>query len=431
MRDPLGSIEFTDTKAERTLSGSLSPENFLYTTCAQQLVNDRQLISYDFEGQRKIISPKTLFVTYPYEWCNAQFIDAANLTLDISEKVLRAGYELKDASAWNVIFNACSPIFCDHLSFQKIERRQWWSFGQFVRHFILPLGVAKIIGLNAQNIFKLNRDGLTPEMAVNLLGIKRFFTRFWLLTIKTKTAASPNLAPKKGTKTVHHNLYPICRWFLTGASGRHSGSSNWSDYTQHRDHYLPATATQKKKTVHDWLVRISPNWVTDLGCNTGEFSKLAANSGAQVVSIDLDHDSIQNLYLSCEDQQIYPVIANLDDLYGGRGWGGREFAGLRDRLEHHSEVVLMLALIHHLAISSAIPYSEIFNLAALTTKRYLIVELLEHTDSMVVLLARQRDRMPEDFTLVKQLQTLEIYFSVLEQVPLVGSTRQLLLLEKK
>jgi formyltetrahydrofolate hydrolase len=91
----------------------------------------------------------------------------------------------------------------------------------------------------------------------------------------------------------------------------------------------------------------------------------------------------------------------------------------------------MLALIHHLAISSAIPYSEIFNLAAQTTKRYLIVELLEHTDPMVVLLARQRDRMPEDFTLVKQLQTLEIHFSVLEQVPLVGSTRQLLLLEKK
>lgn len=391
-----------------------------------------ELLEFSFSGAREMVSPRIPFVSYPDEWCNAQLIDAADLTLTISEKVLSARVEIKDASAWNIIFNGCKPVFCDHLSFQAIESKHWWAFGQYIRHFILPLCLAKYCDFEARNSFKIARDGIAPESARNLIGPKRFLTRYWLLMFGSwaNHGSTGQKSAVKRLQTHHKNLYAITRWFLKGVALLRLRQSTWLGYTEDRSHYSEAALHAKYKGVKAWLQKLTPTWVIDIGCNTGEFSKLAVSCGSKVVAIDSDHESIQILYLSSKGQPVYPVVANLEDLQGGRGWSGEEFPGLLTRLNGHADMLLMLAVIHHLAISSSIPYERIANLAARMTKTYVIAELLSENDQLVMNLAKQRNRNSHEFTLQKQMEAFRHHFEIVEQIPLPGLTRNLVLMAK-
>lgn len=436
MRDPSGRVDLSGDRVTRVLYDGLPAGHFLESPIAKDLLKSAALVPYEISADRRTIyASKVPFVTYPYEWCNEQLRDAADLTLTISEAVLDAGFELKDASAWNIIFDGVRPIFCDHLSFEQIRGRQWWAFAQFVRHFVLPLTLARFRKLGARESFKLNRDGLTPEQAKDLMGLRRFATRFWPLMLTGKAGAGSKLdkkTPVSAEGSFHRNLYALLRWFLKGASAK-DAKSTWGDYTQERAHYTDAASDFKRKLVGHWLVQCAPEWVIDFGCNTGEFSNLALEAGARVIAIDLDHEAIQKLYrqLKVKGVPVYPVVANLDDLSGGRGWAGREFPGLVMRLTGSSDVAMMLALVHHLAISASVPYSEIAKLAAQMTKKYVIVELLDASDPLVVLLAQQRDRSPAEFGIEKQKEAFLSLFEMIDEQPVPGSQRVLCLMKKR
>ena len=128
-----------------------------------------------------------------------------------------------------------------------------------------------------------------------------------------------------------------------------------------------------------------PRWVLDLGANTGEFTLLAAQHGARVIAVDSDHECIERLYLeTCRSPNyataIHPVVAQLDDLCGGRGWRGREAPGLVDRLAGQCDIVMMLGLLHHLMLACAIPVGEIAAFAAELSRDTLIVEAVSERD---------------------------------------------------
>ena len=56
------------------------------------------------------------FISYPQEWCAAMLKDAAlniiNLTIELAGRNLT----LKDAHPWNVLFDACKPVYVDATS---------------------------------------------------------------------------------------------------------------------------------------------------------------------------------------------------------------------------------------------------------------------------------------------------------------------------
>lgn len=432
MRDPLGAIRFGPDYIHRSLYLALPLDHFLHDAAARKMVELGQLVPFQLITEKDITSPRIAFVTYPHEWCNAQFLDAAELTLALSEAALPSGHELKDASAWNVIFDGCKPVFCDHLSFQKIADRRWWAFAQYVRHFILPLCLAKYRHLNANVSLAISRDGVDPDVGRGLMGARRFATRYWILLLKPRAGSVTSRVPgSPGTPTMHKNLYAMTRWLLDGVRNLRRPKSTWINYTEDRAHYTQLASSGKYRAVETWLAALSPSWVIDLGCNTGEFSKLAAKLGAKVVAIDMDHEAVQALYLSSKGEQIYPVVANFDDLSGGRGWGGAEFPALLTRLAEHADMLMMLAVVHHLAISSSIPYEAIAAMAAGLTKRYLIIELLDAADPLVQQLAAQRNRAPSEFSIAMQRDAFARHFDTLDMIAVPESSRQLLLMEKK
>jgi SAM-dependent methyltransferase len=209
-------------------------------------------------------------------------------------------------------------------------------------------------------------------------------------------------------------------------------SKGWVGYSDNRDNYKATSIEIKRQTVARWIQLTQPDWVADLGANTGEFSFIAAEAGAQVVALDSDHDAVQQIFNSHParlSRSIHPIIATLDDLNAGRGWGGSEFAGLSSRLNRGFDLVLMLAILHHLAIAASIPLSEIAAFAARCTRRFVIVELIDSCDPQLIRLVRRYGRTLDEFSLSRQRAAfLEAGFVVEAEVDLEPTPRRLLLL---
>lgn len=433
MRDPHGYVQIERDLVIRYLRNPIEDGHFLYNDLAKLLVENNYLVKFCLQDKSTIYSIKIPFVSFPYEWCDAQLYDAAILTLTISEHIISCGYELKDASAFNVIYVANKPHFCDHMSFQNVTRPQWWAFAQFIRHFVLPLTLLKLRKIHINNVFKISIDGATQGFASSVIGWKMWFTRFWPVMVDTKLNSRNTISSKqleKLTKTYHEPLFKLCRWFLKPLKPSSTESSIWIDYNQEKVHYTADASKYKTELVKEYLNLINPKWVLDYGCNTGEFSKYAANVGASVVALDYDHDCIQALYRSSGHLPIYTVLATINDLAGGRGWEGSEYPSLVERLAGKFDVLLMLAIIHHLSISAAIPLRNIAEMAAKFTTSYLIVELIDNRDPKLIELANQRNRDPNDYSIEKQLESFKLFFNICSFSKISDSTRYIYLLKK-
>ncbi len=69
------------------------------------------------------------------------------------------------------------------------------------------------------------------------------------------------------------------------AMPEHAGSE-WSNYTATLTHYTEQESAQKMDWVRGVLEELRPARVLDIGANTGVFSALAAEQGAQVVALE-------------------------------------------------------------------------------------------------------------------------------------------------
>lgn len=439
MRDPLGRLHFSGKHAIRRLHAPLEPTAFLNQSLARQLVDAGQLVPFRLSSSDATLveSPRYDFVSLPTEWTDAQLRVAADLTLDLAEQALAAGYELKDASAWNVVFEGCAPRFCDHLSFELIAMRRWWAFGQFCRHFVFPLACSRWRGLPTRAVFRISRDGMTAAQARAVLGLRGRVSRLAPLLLKRAAQTDgPPLVQQASLasdgRPLHGSLIDYARRCLMTQSMPAKNRGVWTEYVNERPHYSEPAVQSKVNQVHAWLGHVMPHTLLDLGCNTGEFSHLALEFAQRVIAIDSDHDCVQRLFNSARgDTRLHPLVADLGDLDGGRGWAATEFPGLLERLAERVDTTLMLALIHHLHLSEGIPLPDIAALAARITSDVLIVELIEHDDSMVQHLAAQRQRDARGFTITNQIEAFNAHFQIERRVVLEGTSRELALMRRR
>ena len=431
MRDPQAAIVFHPERVERQLYQALPADHFLRSRLARQLVKQGQLVPYSVLSDTRIESPRVPFVTYPYEWCDAQFHDAAQATLGLLKAVNAQGYDLKDASAWNILFVGCKPQFCDLMSFEPLTSQRWWALGQFVRHFIWPLLVARRRRLACRKSFLTWRDGVPTEKIPKLLGPLVYFSRYLPFLLGGSAAGAPSAAvPVDQVGAFRRSVIEMLDWCLPKAAG--PKKSAWVNYEQDRDHYNAEAINFKKATVAKWLADIRPEWVADLGCNSGEFSLLAADAGARVVAVDADHACIQNLYQRAQGRtDVFPVVAALDDIVGGRGWQGSEFASLGQRLSGLCDVVFGLALIHHLTIGASVPLLAVAAFLYALTKQWAVLELIDSEDSQLQSLCATRNRNPCDFSVNAQKAALVAAGFVIQEVqPITNTHRQLVLFRR-
>jgi hypothetical protein len=393
----------------------------------------------------KVIQPERIkFISYPYEWSFSQFKDAALLTLAIQKEALNAGMTLKDASAYNIQFHNGTPTLIDTLSFTKyVEGNAWVAYRQFCQHFLGPLALMSFTDIRLSKLMMNYIDGVPLDLCSRLLPFSSRFN-FGLLThihlhAQSQKRYSTTTAGELEGQSVKRAA--VSKIALIGLIESLESTvkkltwqiskSEWADY-YNATNYSDTAFDAKKQIIHDLVSELNPSLVWDLGANTGIFSQQAADiENCQIISSDIDPSAVEINYLRSKEEQrsnILPLVLDLSNPSAAIGWNNQERDSFYQR--GPADVVMVLALIHHLAIANNVPLTVIANTLSVLGK-YIILEFVPKEDSQVKRLLRSRDDIFHDYHLEGFIRAFEEYFSFLKQIPLPGSERTLFLLQSK
>ena len=219
---------------------------------------------------------------------------------------------------------------------------------------------------------------------------------------------------------------------LRRLSSRTQKDSHWSTYLDTQTHYNAGQFAAKESFVQSVLDEHRPRRVLDCGANTGHFSELASVAGASVVAIDSDNATVGRLWRRASETKldILPLVVDLCRPTPAIGWRNRESPSFLDRATGHFDLLLMLAVVHHMLVTERVPLEEILELAAGLTTDLLLIEFVEPPDPMFRRLVRGRDALYAHLTTAYFESASAARFQILRKQPLPQSSRTLYLLRR-
>ena len=446
-RDPSGNIYMHNGDIYRTITNYYQHhyEMLMSSGLYDELIKNEWLVPHiecnvDNIDCWKVIKPQIIEnISYPYEWSFSQLKDAALLTLNIMNKALAYNMCLKDASAFNVLFQNNKPIFIDTLSFEQYNRgAPWIAYGQFCRHFLAPLLLMSYTDVRLLNLFTRYIDGIPIDLASKLLpkttrlkpGI---FFHIHLHANMINKQSNSNVETKSNTKneisdnTIHALIDSLMN--LVQNIKTPDIKTEWSDY--YSDTNYTNTAFESKINIVDkYISMIKPEKVLDLGANDGTFSRIAAKYAETVVSVDYDPiaaDINYNKLRKDNINNINTVLLDLNNPTPGIGWNNQERMSFKERFQ--TDMVLVLGLMHHLCISNNIPFEYLAKFIS-ELGEYAIVEYIPKSDSNVQRLLKTRRDIFDKYTQNNFEISLKEYFYIIECNEINNSKRKLYLLKK-
>ncbi len=450
-RDPSGFVFWRDGQPYRQIQASFAAEwdAFEASDLRRTLIDRGRLVPYETvglehaqaPGAHAVIRPERIeFVSYPYEWTFGELKDAALLTLDVQLEALRAGWTLRDASAYNVQFRDARPILIDSLSFEPLEDgAPWVAYRQFCEHFLAPLALMARRDIRLSALLRANPDGVPLDLAASLLPWRSRLNLGLLSHLHVHARAQRRYAGNedegkaaRGARIDRRRLEALItnlRGTVAGLSWK-PGGTEWADYADHTS-YADVATKDKERLVREYVAATPGSRAWDLGANTGRYSRIAAETGKRVLAWDVDPAAAEQHYRQVRREgrgDILPLVLDVANPSPGIGWAGRERRSLVERAD--ADVILALALVHHLGISRNVPLPMLLDLFA-DLAPWAVVEFVPKEDPMVRrLLAARRDVFP-DYTLEGFRAATAGRWEIAAEAPITESTRTMFLLRRR
>ncbi|MBA2630625.1 MAG: class I SAM-dependent methyltransferase [Thermoleophilaceae bacterium] len=446
-RDPESRVFYSGDEVYRALStdglsdydaleatGLLQDPRVVGTRRAEDTAALRGLLVHEPAGVLR--HERIPFVSYPYEWTFSMLKDAALVQLDLLLAALEKGLVLKDSTPYNVQYVGASPRFVDIGSFERLrDGEPWVGYRQFCMLYLYPLLLQAAKGVPFHPWLRGSIDGITPPQMRSLMSFRdRFrrglFTNVFLHAKLERRYADKPAEVKREVKKAGFNkeiLVANVRKMrkLVSRLEWDPPEGVWTAYGE-RNSYTDDDARRKDEFVRE--VATSQHWklVWDVGANNGRYSRIAAEGADTVVAVDADQGPVELLYRDLReegDEKILTLAMNLADPSPGLGWRGLERRSMPDR--GTPDLVLALAVIHHVAMSANVPVKEFVDwLASLGAS--LVIEFPTREDPMVkTLLAPKRDGLHPDYELDFFERCLHEAFDVQRSERLQSGTRVL------
>jgi len=437
-RDPSGHVFMKDGEVYRSIfkPGIMDFEAARDSGVYDKLIGRGLLLSHQEVNPSNLAPEGTVYclahprlpmISYPWEWPFSLLKDAALIHLDAMKILLPLGFWLRDASAFNVQYEGKKLRLIDTLSIgRRVPESPWVAYGQFCSHFIAPLAMAAYCDVRTLSLWRNYIDGYPLDLAIKLLPIWRFLKpglfmhlmlhgRFQALADRKEDIGKSKLLrkPKVSDRGLIGLISSLFR-AVDGIKWKHP-SRLWEEYGQIRT-YMEEDVAGKSEYIDKIVRRLQPKMVWDLGSNTGEFSLIAASYGAFVVSIDGDAACTEHLYQSLSRENghrnILPLTMDLANPSPGLGWDNCERLRLSDR--GPADLMLALALIHHLVLTNNVPISLVAEWMA-SIASHLLVEFIPPSDPMVQKLLRNRGEEHLPYNLEVFQSSFGNFFDFLDQ----------------
>lgn len=310
--------------------------------------------------------PRIAPITYPNEWTFSMLRDAALLQLRLARAAVAEGFTTKDATPFNIQFVGSHPRFIDLGSFEPLgPGSPWLGYRQFCELFLNPLLVQAHTGVAARQLLRGSVRGLSPADTRRTLPLRTrmrpaVFTHVSLharlqrrFSGTDDNVAADLRAAGMGPAVINNQLRQLER--LVGSLTWKPRDSTWSGYST-RSHYDDADLARKMAFVAEVAGTRSWDSALDLGANDGAFVEPLRPHAERITAVDGDELVVDDLYRrlrAADDTQVTPLCIDLADPGGGLGWDGRQRLAAYDRLA--ADLVVCLALVHHVVIGDSIP----------------------------------------------------------------------------
>ena len=351
--------------------------------------------------------PKLDFVSHPYEWTFSGLKAAALLQLDLQIGLLVDGFTLSDATAYNVQFVGTRPVFIDHLSVLPYDPATGWAGQrQFAMQYLGPLLLWSKRGIAPNGWFRGSLEGIAPEELAPLLRLRDKFSFNVLAHILGPAAVHRSQLkrglgdsapkPRELAKARLEAMLNSLRSFVAGLAFP-GGKTVWDDYADHNSY-----DEERRNAKHAFIARhceaVAPKLLFDVGCNSGDFSQTALDAGAKaVVGFDFDFGALERAFsrFTASGAPVLPLWLDATNPSPSQGWAARERLGLAERSS--ADMLLALALIHHLAIAKNVPLDMAVDwLMSLAPAG--VIEFPNKSDPMVRELLRARPDIFPNYT---------------------------------
>lgn len=415
---------------------------FIQSGLYASLIKNKLLISHEeieenlsgHDTWHTTLLPEQLqYISYPFEWSYDMLKDAALTTLNAAKEALKFNMIMKDASAYNVQFHDGRTILIDSLSFEKYDGASpWVAYRQFCEHFLAPLTCIYYSQSSPQHFLFANTEGLNLKLAKSILPFRSKFNLSILLHIHLHASFSGSR--KHSPINSGFNSSKLKQLFQNLEQGIlslkfSSPSTVWSNYydeVSQREDYL----NNKKQIVSDWISTIPAKTAIDLGANDGTFSEILALQNIFTISLDSDWVAVNNLYNRIKNnnlKNIHPLLINLSNPTPQFGVNNEERQSFFNRTK--VDLVLALAVIHHLAIGKNIPFTSISKLFSALGKN-LVIEFIPKTDEKITVMLKNRKDVFFDYTEDNFLKSFSGHFKVVKSQIISNTDRRLYLMER-
>lgn len=335
-------------------------------------IADRVLPGFDLI----IKHPKIPFLSYVSEW-NAQMIrDAALLICNLCRELVKLEMTIRDIHPWNVLFDlGGKPAFIDWGALIPLKKQERWPHKVISDWYLVPMYL-KYIGKDALAKCLLTDNSTTkdPSDISKLLRSWKYPAKF--LEWKWKC-----FAMSMGSKRMDSKYFDRIERIIKSIPIR-VGRTEWSDYSEegkeHSHQYSDEWST-RIKSVYGKLTEYKPGTVLDIGSNKGWFSELAEGMGSRVIAVDIDEESVMELYqkLKTNNRKILPLV--MDFIFPTKGHGMLNcYPSAEDRLA--ADMVLVLAVTHHLVFKRFLNFDTISMALAKFSRKWLLVEFVPADD---------------------------------------------------
>ena len=374
------------------------------------------------------------------------FKDSIIFQLELVLKLDNYGLTLKDFLPNNVIFNHGQPIFVDFLSLiptKQLAHQKWLYVGvankaipahqllfskMFIPHLLIPLL------LYGKHNYPAGREMLEFK-ACNLGNGRPVWNDVfqskgnWSLNSLLLTVKAIKLAifPKTNYLDTIRGYHQIVR--SLDVTNSHSDYLNY--YLSKGEDYSFTNQKQwkiKQKQIHQIIHTLKPKTTLDIGANTGWYSFLAEFEGSSVIATDIDEGTIDALYLKIRNthKRILPLMLS----FSAFTERSNSKAYLPAITRFRSDLVMCLALIHHLVLGQGLSVEKVIRTLAKLSDKVVILEYVDINDekiqqdpSFFPLINGTASRM---YSLVSIVKVAKKYFRKIDIINSTEVTRKLL-----
>ncbi len=360
----------------------------------EKLFPQTQIVDYQVDGFGMVLQHQAILpISYPYEWSFEMLKAAAICLLRTNQIAQTYGYETKDCHPYNILFEGTNPFFIDFGSFRPIpEKSQHWAaYEEFLGRYWYVLRLAQKTGFFISQKIVGGSSSLPHEAFLALqypflrsvFGLSFFqkmARRFFKFTRLANHLEKVEKMPfGKILLFLHKNsLLPFQKTdfgkLITKVEKLKPAQQNtmWGDYHNHFYQNGTIRSTPRFDRIVEILGKLPIKTIFEIAGNQGVFAKLLLErlDLGYVICSDYDEQAIDSMFRNNPNNaKLFPVLFNFR-------FPTTQSFSQNPESRFKSDLVVALAVTHHLILTQKIPIEQIFVEALRYSKRYLAIEFM-------------------------------------------------------